>query len=144
MHVHATEKIAQDSDSSCHLSRLHEQAGVYSLDCDTPSYNSADFERTETHEIMQFYAGAPPPPPPVSKPALRSVDEPMTREEEDMDLLDFVNTRVFGNPCFRPQQREVIKAVMAGSDVFVLMPTGGGDALSFRLRAAPSAAERSQ
>ncbi len=52
----------------------------------------------------------------------------MTRDEEEMDLLDFVNARVFGNLCFRPQQREVIKAVMAGRDVFVLMPTGGGEA----------------
>lgn len=90
--------------------------------------------------MMQFYAGAPPPPPPASKPAIRPVDEPMTREEEDMDLLDFVNTRVFGNPCFRPQQREVIKAAMAGRDVFVLMPTGGGEALLFCLCTAPAAA----
>ena len=95
-------------------------------------------------KIMQFYAGAPPPPLPASKPAICPVDEPMTRKEEDMDLLDFVNTRVFGNPCFRLQQREVIKAVMAGRDVFVLMPTGGGEALLFCLWAAPAAAERSQ
>ena len=83
-----------------------------------------------TRENVQLYAGAPPPPPPpASEPVLRPEDEPMTCEEEDMDLLDFANTRVFGNPCFRSQQREVIKAVMAGRDVFVLMPTGGGDAL---------------
>ena len=71
-------------------------------------------------------AGAPPPPPPASKPAVRAVDEPMSAEEACMDLPSFVNARVFGNPCFRPQQREVIEAVMAGRNAFVLMPTGGG------------------
>ena len=50
----------------------------------------------------------------------------MSAEEAQLDLLDFVNARVFGNPCFRPQQREVVDAVMAGRNVFVLMPTGGG------------------
>ena len=36
----------------------------------------------------------------------------MTAEEEGMDLLDFVNRRVFGNAAFRHQQRKVIEAVL--------------------------------
>lgn len=72
-------------------------------------------------------AGAPPPPPPPAcRPAVRAVNDAMSAEEAQMDLPNFVNARVFGNPCFRPQQREVIEAVMAGRNVFVLMPTGGG------------------
>ena len=57
----------------------------------------------------------------------------MSAEEAQMDLPDFVNARVFGNPCFRPQQREVVEAVLAGSNVFVLMPTGGGASLNAQL-----------
>ena len=36
----------------------------------------------------------------------------MTAEEEAMDLLDFVNLKVFGNAAFRHQQRQVIEAVL--------------------------------
>ena len=50
----------------------------------------------------------------------------MSLEDERLDILDFVNVRVFGNPCFRQQQRAVIEAVMQDKNVFVLMPTGGG------------------
>ena len=43
---------------------------------------------------------------------VRSVDEPMSPEEEAMDLLDFVNLRVFGNGAFREEQRRVIETVL--------------------------------
>ena len=39
--------------------------------------------------------------------------------------------RVFGHSGFRPGQREVIECAMAGRDVFVLMPTGGGKSLCY-------------
>ena len=41
--------------------------------------------------------------------------------------------RVFGHRGFRQGQREVIEAAMAGSDVFCLMPTGGGKSLCYQL-----------
>ena len=40
------------------------------------------------------------------------MNEPQTPDDEALDMLDFVNLRVFGNVAFRQQQRRVIEAVM--------------------------------
>lgn len=37
-----------------------------------------------------------------------------------------LNKQIFGNSSFRKHQREVINTAMSGTDVLVLMPTGGG------------------
>ena len=45
-----------------------------------------------------------------------------------MNTVDLIATlkKHFGYDEFRPLQREIIQDALAGQDVFVLMPTGGG------------------
>lgn len=52
-----------------------------------------------------------------------------------MPDLDHLLRTTFGYDRFRPLQREICEATLAGRDVFALLPTGGGKSLCFQLPA---------
>ena len=54
----------------------------------------------------------------------------MNGSDLDRELLER-----FGFDAFRPGQRQVVEAVLAGEDVVAVMPTGGGKSLCYQIPA---------
>jgi ATP-dependent DNA helicase RecQ len=52
-----------------------------------------------------------------------------------MDSIDQALKFHFGYTAFRPGQREIVDMALAGRDILVLMPTGGGKSLTYQLPA---------
>ena len=53
----------------------------------------------------------------------------------DLERARDILRTTFGFPDFRPGQEEVIRSVLAGSDVLAVMPTGSGKSLCYQLPA---------
>jgi bloom syndrome protein len=73
---------------------------------------------------------------PVTSRNLQTAEDEWASEDFPWTFkLRKLNSEVFRNNEFRPNQREVINAVLSSRDVFVVMPTGGGKSLTFQLPA---------
>jgi superfamily II DNA helicase RecQ len=86
----------------------------------------------------------PSRPPPVSWSSDAAAVRPATDESDLPECLVRdalvkraleVNSGTFGHRAFRRPQAHIVKAAMAGQDIFVLMPTGGGKSLCYQLPA---------
>ncbi|MCZ2157079.1 MAG: RecQ family ATP-dependent DNA helicase, partial [Bryobacterales bacterium] len=75
----------------------------------------------------------PSPPPPRERNSLVASDSQYRDFSEYAGDLDALLHAAFGFSNFRPVQREVCEAVVAGNDALLVMPTGAGKSLCYQL-----------
>ena len=76
--------------------------------------------------------GAAPQPREVAKP-LTSAPAKRSSSVTPADEIDALLRERFGFSSFRPHQEEVCRAIIEGSDVLLVMPTGAGKSLCYQL-----------
>ncbi len=59
----------------------------------------------------------------------------LAQKPDEIEDLTVPLDRVFGFHTFRPNQEEIVRAILARRDVFAVMPTGGGKSLCYQLPA---------
>jgi ATP-dependent DNA helicase RecQ len=81
--------------------------------------------------VAEALAAASPSTPEESGPPRRAAPAvPPDRPEPEAVLRE-----VFGHAAFRPGQREIVSAVLAGRDCLGVMPTGAGKSLTYQIPA---------
>jgi ATP-dependent DNA helicase RecQ len=101
-----------------------------------PRLRESTGARQPRHERRFSWQWTAPNCYPGAQPVTVGAILPRARLDETTEQpLESALERVFGFSTFRPGQREVVEALLAGEDVLAVMPTGGGKSLCYQLPA---------